>query len=105
MQTKVMKRAVFGAAAMPLAAAAQAAGVPGQGTWETSLKGRDMGGAAVATDSSSAVFLYDTTLNVTWLRDADVNGTMVWNTANTWANTLTVGAYSGWRLAAGGCRR
>ena len=56
-------------------------------------------GAAVAADSASAVFLYDTTLNVTWLRDANARGTtMNWDTANTWANTLMVGAYSGWRL-------
>lgn len=102
MQSKgFKKRAVFGAVAVAaalLAGAAQAVGVPGQGTWETTLKGRDIGGAKVAADSASAVFLYDKTLDVTWLRDANANGKMTWNDANKWADRLTVGAFSGWRL-------
>ncbi len=102
MQSKgLMKRGVFGIAGVAgalLAGAVQAAGVPGQGTWETTLKRRDIGGNAVAGDSASAVFLYDTTLNVTWLRDANVNSVMSWDSANAWASGLTVGAYSKWRL-------
>lgn len=88
----------MGAAAALLVGVAHAAGVPGQGTWETTLLGRDIGGNAVAASDPSAVFLYDTTLDLTWLRDANVNGSMNWSAANTWANTLTVGAYGGWRL-------
>lgn len=87
-----------GAAAVLLSGAVHAAGVPGQGTWETTLKGRDITGAEVDASSSSAVFLYDTTLNVTWLRDAKVNGKMTWSAANTWADGLVVGAWSDWRL-------
>lgn len=51
--------------------------------------------------------LYDTVLNVTWLQDAnyaktsgyDADGRMNWTQANTWANNLVHGGYSGWRLA------
>lgn len=101
MTTKNIRRVLLGAigvAAIFLAGAAQAAAVPGQGTWETTLKGRDIDGHAVASSSASAVFLYDTSLDITWLRDANLNGAQDWSTANTWANSLTVGAYTGWRL-------
>lgn len=86
--------AVLGAMSMTVHAAA----VPGQGTWETTLQGRDISGNAVAASDASAVFLYDTTLNITWLRDANVNGKMNWAAANSWANGLVVGAWSDWRL-------
>lgn len=109
MQTMFMRRTVWvavEAVAMWLAGSAQAAGVPGQGTWETTLLGRDIRGNAVTADSASAVFLYDTTLDVTWLRDAnyvktsgqDADGLLDWDAANAWASTLTVGSFSGWRL-------
>ena len=62
------------------------------------LQGRDINGNPVAGNDASAVFLYDSALNITWLRDANVNGPMDWAQANTWATTLTVGSYSGWRL-------
>ena len=75
------------------------------------LVGRDINGVAVAGSSASAVFLYDTDLNITWLRNANAgagssfddlddptDGRMTWGNANNWANTLTVGNYSGWRL-------
>lgn len=120
MQTKFMNRAMcgwVGAAALLLAGAAQAVGVSGQGTWETTLKGRDGFGKPVAASSAEAVFLYDTTLDVTWLRDAnyvktsghDADGLLDWDAANAWASTLTVGSFGGWRLprmidtAAPGC--
>ena len=73
--------------------------------------GRDINGVAVAGASASAVFLYDTDLNITWLRNANAaagssfddgffstDGLMSWGNANNWASTLTVGSYSGWRL-------
>ena len=75
-----------------LSGAAAAAAVPGQGTWETTLQARDIDGDTV-TDA-----FYDTTLNVTWLRNANVNGQMNWNDANAWAANLVFGAYSDWRL-------
>ena len=68
------------------------------GTWETTLLGRDITGKAVDGSSASAVFLYDTTLDITWLRDANVNGTMNWSDANSWATGYSVGSYGGWRL-------
>jgi hypothetical protein len=50
--------------------------------------------------------VYDTDLDVTWLKDAnhakssgyDTDGLMNWNQAVTWAASLTVGGVSGWRL-------
>lgn len=81
---------------------AQAQSVSGQGTWETTLQGRDINRNAVAATDVSAVYLYDTTLGVTWLRNANVNGGMNWANANAWAANLTTGsgaaAISGWRL-------
>lgn len=81
---------------------AQAQSVSGQGTWESTLQGRDINLNAVAATSANAVYLYDTTLNVTWLRNANVNGTMDWTTANAWADNLVTGSggttISDWRL-------
>jgi hypothetical protein len=62
------------------------------------LQGRDINGNSVAGNDAGAVFEYDSALNITWLRDANSNGVMTWAQANTWATTLTVGSYSGWRL-------
>jgi hypothetical protein len=73
---------------------AQAVPVSGQGTWETTLQARDLNADGI-TDA-----FYDTELNVTWLRDANANGYMTWNAANTWAGNLVVGGYGGWRLPA-----
>ena len=80
------------ACALVIAGSAGAVGVPGQGTWETTLQPRDLDGDAV-TDA-----FYDTELNITWLRNANANGTMNWDAANAWAANLVVGAYSDWRL-------
>jgi len=81
------------------------------------LVGRDINGNAGLGSAASSVFLYDTVLNITWLRDAnysktmgysgddgrggiaaDGNGGLSWYAANYWAANLTVGSYSGWRL-------
>jgi MYXO-CTERM domain-containing protein len=78
--------------ALLLAGVAGAAGVPGQGTWETTLQPRDLDGDTI-TDA-----FYDTELNITWLRNADANGLLHWDDANAWAANLVVGAYSDWRL-------
>ena len=90
--------ALVATAAMLWATPAAALPVSGQGTWETTLLGRDVNGNAVSGNNASAVFLYDTALNVTWLRDANKNGRMNWNAANTWASGLNVGGFTGWRL-------
>jgi hypothetical protein len=96
MKQLILKTALLACAA--IAGNAQAAGVPGQGTWETTLLGRDIDGNAVAGSAASAVFLYDTVLNVTWLRNANANGRMDWTAAKTWAGGLNPGGYTGWRL-------
>ena len=84
---KVAISAATAAATLFLATATQA-----------SLAGRDITGNVVASGSASEVFLYDNVLNVTWLRDANANGSMTWAAANTWASGLNVGGYTGWRL-------
>ena len=51
--------------------------------------------------------IYDSTLNITWLQDAnyaktsgyDADGRMTWSAANTWAANLVYGGYGDWRLA------
>jgi hypothetical protein len=80
------------------ASAAQAGPVTGQGTWETTLKARDINGNAVALNDASAAFFYDTTLNVTWLADMNVNGRLNWFSAMSWAGALTIGGFTDWRL-------
>jgi hypothetical protein len=85
--------------------------ISGQGTWETTLLGRDINGNAVAQNDASAVFFYDTDLDITWLRDMNAgagsiydngfsttDGRMTWDNAVAWAGNLTVGSFGGWRL-------
>ncbi len=68
----------------------------------TPLLGRDINRNAVAANDSSAVYLWDQDLGITWLRDANVNGAKSWSTQDTWAQTLSTGtgvnAISDWRL-------
>ena len=71
-----------------------AVGVPGQGTWETTLQGRDL-------DGNTATFeaFYDTVLDITWLADTNAGVVpMNWNDANNWADSLNTGGHLGWRL-------
>lgn len=77
---------------------AHANGISGQGTWETTLLGRDIGGNVVSASSDNAVFLYDTTLSITWLRDASPTGLADWYAATSWANNLNMGDHDDWRL-------
>ena len=68
--------------------------VSGQGTWETSLQGRDLDGNAATAEA-----YYDTVLDITWLADANAAGTrMNWADANTWVAALNINGVSGWRL-------
>jgi hypothetical protein len=97
MTSKWIKRAGMGAlwaAATAGAGLVHAVGVLGQGTWETTLLPRDLDGNL----ANGPEAFYDTALNITWLRNANVNGLMTWTSANTWANTLVVGGVGGWRL-------
>jgi len=59
---------------------------------QATLQARDLSGDGV-TDA-----FYDTDLNITWLRNANVNGRMTWADANTWANGYSFGGYDDWRL-------
>ena len=94
-------------AVVSLAGSAHATGISGQGDWETTLQPRDLDGNAV----NGPEAFYDTALNITWLRNANLNPAAVidWNAANTLVNTLVVNGVGGWRLptmvdtAASGC--
>ena len=92
MQRRFLKRALWGSVAATLvAAAAQAAGVPGQGTWETTLRARDLNRDKVA-DA-----YYDNVLNITWL-DSPRYEYSSWGEARVWARGLDIGGVTGWRL-------
>jgi len=101
-QGKFMKLLKLVSACLAVSAAAYVLPAQAAGTWETTLLGRDSNFNAVAATDASAVYLYDTTLDVTWLRNANVNGGMSWGTANTWASNLVTGSgantFSDWRL-------
>ena len=89
-----------------------AASISGQGTWETTLQGRDLDG-----NLSTAEAYYDTSLNITWLADANAgagsafddipwnggsttDGLMTWSSATAWAAGLNPygSNITGWRL-------
>ena len=107
-------RAALGAALLVAMVGAQAAPVSGQGTWETTLKARDINGNPLASLlDPNAVFFYDTVLNLTWLRDwnagagssfddgsSTTDGRMTWSSAKAWAAALNVGGFTGWQLPA-----
>lgn len=42
--------------------------------------------------------IYDPNSNLTWLADANANGAMTWEAANSWAAGLTLGGADDWRL-------
>ncbi len=82
-------------------ATAHAAPVPGQGTWESTLFARDIAGHAVPLNDPSAAFFWDATTNVTWLANMNQqNSTMNWASAVAWADALTTGGFTDWRLPA-----
>lgn len=87
MRGKFIHRATLGATAAATIALTLAAG-PAQ----AALQGRDLNGDTVVDG------FYDTDLDITWLRDANVNGAMLWGTAVAWAEGFSIGGYSGWRL-------
>ena len=87
---------VIGVVLSLLALNANSAPVSGQGTWETTLQGRDLDG-----NLSTFEAYYDTALDITWLADANYAGTtMNWATANGWAAGLNPygSGITGWRL-------
>lgn len=85
-------KTLLGVTTLAIASYATAAPVAGQGTWETTLQARDL-------DNDGAVdAYYDTTLNISWLANANVIGQVDFNSAATWANGLNVAGVSGWHL-------
>lgn len=58
---------------------------------QAALQDRDLNGDKVV-DA-----FYDTDLDITWLRDADVNGLMHWDAAMRWACDFSFGGYADWR--------
>lgn len=79
--------------------AAHAAPVSGQGTWETTLQARDLDGDV----SNGPEAFYDSTLNITWLREgskrANIFEAFTWSRAKSWAEFDWYGL-TGWRLPA-----
>ena len=70
----------------------------GQGTWQDELHARDVNGHAVALDSPSAAFFWNSRTNLTWLANMNANGLISWGSAMAWADALTVGGFTDWRL-------
>lgn len=76
------------------------------GAWLIGVGVLSSGNAQAALIDRGSGMIYDTDLNITWLKDAnyaktsgyDADGRMNWSTANTWADTLFYGGYSDWRL-------
>jgi hypothetical protein len=66
--------------------------ISGQGTWQSTLQPRDLDGNGV-TDA-----FYDTTLNITWLANADLLRGYGWGSAMSFAADFAIGVYSDWRL-------
>lgn len=60
--------ALTGLGLLSASGTARAAGVPGQGTWETTLQGRDLDGNS----ANGFEAYYDTVLNITWLGNANL---------------------------------
>jgi hypothetical protein len=91
--------AALAATALPQA---HAAGVSGQGTWQTTLQGRDLDGNT----ANGFEAYYDTALDITWLADANYaktsgyesDGYMTWDAAQTWVSQLNINGTTGWRL-------
>lgn len=84
MQSKGLKRAVLGAAAVGALLLA--------GTAQAALQDRDLDG------NGQVDAFYDTDLNLTWLREANVNGRGSWSDAVVWAENFTFGGLDDWRL-------
>jgi PEP-CTERM motif len=104
-----LNRSLIGAALFLAAAGAQAVGnpVPGMGTWETTLQGRDLDGNA----ANGFEAFYDTDLDISWLADANyaatigwvsptfgtTNGSMTYDEGMNLIKTMAIHGISGWR--------
>ncbi len=119
--SRFAKHATIGTllAASAVSAFAADVAVPGMGTWETTLQGRDLDGNI----ANGFEAYYDTDLKITWLTDANYAGTIgyvspSYNVDGGWmtydegvelAKTLSINGITGWRgpqlkdLGAPGC--
>jgi hypothetical protein len=79
-----VQRGVIGAAAI--------VSLLGAGAAQAALQDRDLDGNG-QTDA-----FHDTDLDITWLRDANVNGAQTWDIAVAWADGFRFAGYSDWRL-------
>lgn len=79
------------------ATGAQATAIPGQGTWETTLQARDLDGDT----SNGAEAYYDIDLNITWLADASLMGTLPLYEAN--HRSFEVYGTTGWGVPSTPC--
>lgn len=86
MRTAIVKSFITAAAVLAAGSAAAT------GTWETTLQERDLNNDSVI-DA-----YYDTTLNISWLADANVIGAVEFAEALDWAKNLNIGGVTGWTL-------
>jgi len=94
---KLIKKTLKAAAllgALSVVGTAHAVAVHDQGIWTRSLQSRDLDGNL----ANGPEAFYDTTLNITWLANANQNGLMDRDTAKAWAANLNVNGVTGWRL-------
>ena len=56
------------------------------------------GAAQAALVNRGGGMIYDTTRNITWLANMNMNGLMTWGDATIWADNLVYGGFSDWRL-------
>jgi hypothetical protein len=104
MYTKVIKSMICSSVILITSiTSVEAAPISGQGTWETTLEGRDLDGNAATFEA-----YYDTALDITWLADANAaagsgydilgSGLMYLSEALDWVSGLNVNGVTGWRL-------
>lgn len=84
-------------AAVAIPNIASAVAISGQGTWESTLQGRDLDGNTATVEA-----YYDTSLDITWLANADYGALSwpFWSNATAWAASLNFNGITGWRLPA-----
>lgn len=102
-KSQLFIRAVCSCALAVCSVAAHAVAVSGQGTWETTLQGRNLD-----SDPTTYEAYYDTVLGVTWLADVNAaagsgydllgSGYMYLSNALDWVADLNIHGITGWRL-------
>ncbi len=56
------------------------------------------GAAQAALINRGGGMIYDTTRNITWLANMNMNGLMTWGDATIWADNLVYGGFDDWQL-------